>query len=402
MPPKDVATQPGATEGKQPTAPILRPSRREMLESIGKRRVDTFNNEQKQAAREQGREAAAEELITPSGELTGEDDDEDVDNEDRAAERERAKLEQEAADAKALAAKEAKEAKPAKSEIDKQLEADDRVTVIDDPSKYRVRVKVDGEEKEMALADVVRIQQKESAADRRLEQASTMLKAAEAAVADATEAGKAKAERDLKAAQEAKDAAATDFKAQLKDYNDLLYAGKTEEAAEAMVKIMDARDGRSTAATREAPQVVDMKKLKDEVKSELRTESALETFAGAYPEIIANPDLAKIADRHYEAARKEGKSDAEAFKAAGDATRGYVKELAKSLGMAEVKPKTAGRESLEARKAEIDEPETASLGTSLKDATPAESNPRSTIAEMAASRPGAMAHAAAAKRQAGG
>lgn len=390
MPPKDVATQPGATEGKQPTAPILRPSRREMLESIGKRRVETFNKEQK--------EAGSEEFIEVSGELTG-DDDEDVDNEDRAAERERAKLEQEAADAKALAAK---EAKPAKSEIDKQLEADDRVTVIDDPSKYRVRVKVDGEEKEMVLADVVRIQQKESAADRRLEQASTMLKAAEAAVADATETGKAKAERDIKAAQEAKDAAATDFKAQLKDYNDLLYAGKTEEAAEAMVKIMDARDGRSTAATREAPQVVDMKKLKDEVKSELRTESALETFAGAYPEIIANPDLAKIADRHYEAARKEGKSDAEAFKAAGDATRGYVKELAKSLGMAEVKPKTAGRESLEARKAEIDEPETASLGTSLKDATPAESNPRSTIAEMAASRPGAMAHAAAAKRQAGG
>lgn len=396
---KDAATPTGAAEGKQPSAPILRPSRREMLETIGKRRVETFNKEQK--------EAGSEEFITPSGELTGsEENEDDVDAEDRAAERERLKLEQEAADARVEAAK---ETKPAKSELDKQLAADDRITVIDDPSKYRVKVKVDGVEQEMSLADVVRVNQKESAADRRLEQASTVLKAAEAkeaaaatALEAAGEAGKAKAERDLKAAQEAKAVAAVGLKTRLKDYNDLLYAGKTDEAADLMVKIMDEREGRSPAATPEAQPVIDMKKLKDEIKSDLRTESALETFAGAYPEIIANDSLAKYADRLFADAVRAGKSEAEAFKAAGDGTRAWVKDVAKSLGMAESKSITTGRESLDKRKETIDEPESASLGTSLKDTSPQESNPRSVIAEMAANRPGAMAHAAAAKRQAGG
>jgi hypothetical protein len=391
---KDAATPPGAAEGKTPAAPIMKMSRLEMIESIGRTRVETFNREQQ--------EAGSDEVIPITPELRG-DEDEHVDGEgdEAAAEAERARLKAEAAAAAA--------GKKDKSELERQLAADDRVTVIDDPAKYQVKVKVDGVEQTMSLADVVRINQKESAADRRLEQASTMLKAAEAreaaaqaALAAADDANKAKAEREAKAAADAKAAAEVDLKAKLKDYNDLLYAGKTEEAADAMLKIMEAREGRSNA-TRDAPVVIDVQKLKEQVKGELRTESALETFAGAYPEIIANPDLAKIADRHFEAAKKAGKTDAEAFTAAGEATRGYVRDLAKTLGMAEVKPKTAGgRESLEKRKETIDEPETASMGTSLKDTTPQESNPRSVIAEMAASRPGAAAHAAAAKRQAGG
>jgi hypothetical protein len=44
--------------------------------------------------------------------------------------------------------------------------------VIDDPSQYRVRVKIDGQEKELAVADVVTSYQKNEVASERLRQAS--------------------------------------------------------------------------------------------------------------------------------------------------------------------------------------------------------------------------------------
>lgn len=404
---KDAATQPGAAEGTQPTAPILRPSRREAIESIGKRRVENFNKEQK--------EAGSSEFVPVTGELSGDEVDElDADPDDAAVEAERARLkaESERVEAEERAAKE-KAAKAPKTEIDKQLEADDRVTVIDDPSKYRVKLKVDGEDRVVDLADVVRVGQKDAAADRRMEAATALLKTADARVAeadkrlaDANDAEKAKAERDLKAAQEAKEQASKDLTASLKEYNDLLYDGKTEEAAKVMTKILEPVRRSEPAATHEPAKEIDVKALKKEVKAELKqelkSESAMETFAGAYPEIVADQSLAEHADRLFMAAREEGKSEAEAFKAAGDETRAWVKGMAKSLGMDEARTTTTRRESLDKRKETIDEPETASLGTSLKDGSPPEGNPRSTIAEMAAMRPAAMAAAAAAKRQAGG
>lgn len=401
---KDAATPTGAAEGKAPTAteegrPILRQSRAEMMNSIGRRRVENFNREQK--------EAGSDEIIPVTDELKG-DPDEDMDLEDAEADTERARLEAEskAADAAEKAAK--AKAKAEKSEIAKQLEADDRVTVIDDPSKFKVKMKVDGEERLVDLADMTRTAQKEAAADRRLEQAAQMMKAAEAREAEAQaklaavdEVGKAKAERDLKAAQEAKEHTKKSLKEQSVRYGNLLYEGKTEEAAELYAEMMAPLHERSEAPTQAAP-VIDVKALKAEVKQELKTESALETFAGGYPEIVADQHLAAIADSFFDAERRAGKSEAEAFDLAGKATRGYVKDLAKKLGMSEGRTTTTGRESLEKRKETIDEPESASTSVSLKDNSPQEPNARSIIAEMAASRPGSVAAAAAAKRQAGG
>ena len=101
----------------------------------------------------------------------------------------------------------------------------------------------------------------------------------------------------------------------------------------------------------------------------IKLDEALEAFAETYPEIMAEPFLASYADRRYDQARAEGKSEEEALKAAGESTRGYVKSLGRSLGMHE----RAARERREVQGEPLDA--------------------RGVIAEMAASRPGAIAAA---------
>jgi hypothetical protein len=415
---KDAATQTGAADGKdqpaateQPSRPIQRMGRMEMLDSIGRHRNKSFNDEQRQAGSTEFVSEDGHELGVKAGE--GSEDD-DIDHDDVEAEkaRERVVREAEEADKRERAAK----APKATSEIDRQLAEDDRVTVIDDPSKMRVRIKVDGEERLVPLADLVRTGQKEAAADRRLQEASDRIREAEAKEASAKKlleeadtANKAKRERDLKDAQDAKERLKGELKDKARRHAELLYAGETEKAAELYAEMMAPVYERDEVAT-QAPAVDEdaiarrvIEKVRPAVKQDLKSESALETFASSYPEIVAQPHLAAVADRFYADALKAGKSEADAFKEAGDNTRSWVKGVAKELGMSEARTTTTRRESLNQRKErELDEPAVASGGISLQDNAPESPSARSVIAEMAATRPGARAAAEAARRNGGG
>ena len=62
------------------------------------------------------------------------------------------------------------------AQINAQIE---QANVIDDPSKYMVKVKVDGQELEMSLNDVVSGFQRKEASDRRFQEAARLRKEAE-------------------------------------------------------------------------------------------------------------------------------------------------------------------------------------------------------------------------------
>lgn len=410
---ENAATQPGAAEGAQPTdRPIFRPSRQEVIEAIHRKRIDDFNKEQKEAGSDDLLEHSAE-LGRKTDESADEEDQDDVDQDDRAAEEEKKRLEAEAL------AQEDRDSKKAKAEFARQLAEDDRVTVIDDPSKYRVKGKVDGEEVEVSLTDAVRAVQKEKAADRRMEQAALAMKEAERVRAEVDaklkaadeEVSKAKTARDaeaVKVAEAAREKARANLAETVKRHAELLYDGKVEEASKVMQELLEPVYERPTPTPEKAP-AVDVsaitKQVTEAVSKRLKTEGALDAFAKDYPEIIANERLSNMADSFYDAAVKDGKSHEDALKHAGNATRQEVRELAKSLGMSETKPKTTdGRESREKRKGEIDEVEAASSARPLRDtdSEPSTSNARSVIAEMARTRPGAAAAAAAEKARSGG
>lgn len=102
--------------------------------------------------------------------------DEDMDADDVAAEQERARL-QAVADDKAAAA-----SRPAPADADQlQRQVQDAApTVIDNFDNVMVRRKVNGVEEMVPLADVMRTRQKTAAADQRLEEATRLLREAEA------------------------------------------------------------------------------------------------------------------------------------------------------------------------------------------------------------------------------
>jgi len=102
--------------------------------------------------------------------------DEDMDADDVAAEQERARL-QAVADGKAAAA-----SRPAPADEDQlQRQVQDAApTVIDNFDNVVVKRKVNGVEELVPLADVMRTHQKTAAADQRLEEATRLLREAEA------------------------------------------------------------------------------------------------------------------------------------------------------------------------------------------------------------------------------
>src|SRR5438128_2546308 len=100
--------------------------------------------------------------------------DPDADPADAEAEEARKKLEAEAAATDA----------ETKAQIAKQTQTPDEPPLIEDPTKHRVKVRIDGEERIVSLADAVRNYQKDEAADKRLRDATLLLQ----------EAGKARPE----------------------------------------------------------------------------------------------------------------------------------------------------------------------------------------------------------------
>lgn len=272
-----------------------RTSREEAMASIGAKRAEELNTELDKDSQ-----------IEVTASTLDDEDDEDAKAE-RVAEAERKRLEREAAKAESGA------------------DAASRDTIYDfldepDLAKTKVRVKVDGKEEEVVLADALKDVQKLRAASRRLEEAAIVKKEAEdiraAAQAEAAEIKRAAAEEAATGKKETPSKSAG-----FRDAVNLMYEGDQDKGADAFEKAVTEEISRrvNSGAT-----VTD---LTTKVRTQVAWDYALEQFAVDHKDIVGDPRSLKNWQEDLNAVAAESQTPAEAVRKATERFMGWRKSL---------------------------------------------------------------------------
>lgn len=245
-----------------------------------------------------------------------------------------------------------------------------------EPAAPKVHVvKIDGEERQVTDDELVRSYQKNAAADRRLEEASNLLReanerAAQLAAQVVTPAPIAKPETPDK-----------DFQAEVKSVLSKLYEGDEDNAAEALTNLlMKTRGGdQPTPATN-----IDIDQLTVQIQQKMDIEKAFASIQSDYPDLIADPDLEMLTAMKINRAVANGTPRAQAML---DSAAEVYKSVGKvAVGRQSESPKTGTAQRLD-NKRKLDLVKPAS-GVASHHATPTEEDASSVIAEMAARRLG--------------
>lgn len=255
----------------------------------------------------QNDERIAKELGLKIEDIASAETDPDVDPSDAAADAERKRLESEAAAAERQAQLDQQLA-PEKT-ADKPSKPEARV--LEDFDNVMVKTKVDGQEVMRPLAELVRIGQKEAAATQRLAQAAQMRAEAEQMLAKARQTP-----QDTKSDTKTPTPPAGDPVG--KEFLDAMYSGEEDKALAAINKLFG--QGRSESTTPDANAIA------RQVKQQIATDLALESFGSQYPEIVADPYLADVADKFLAAELEQGTPFSKALAKAGDTTRDWLKQ----------------------------------------------------------------------------
>lgn len=276
----DSATQPGATdESKQ-----LDAQAQQEKEAQEKAAAEAAEAERK-AEEEKMRQRAADPRMSMVDEIAARvdagraenmvdvpDDDPEA-RADRDAEEERKRLE---------AAAKAEEEAERKRQLETQT-ADITTLTPDQVGKYKVKQTIDGVEREVPLADVLRDAQKGGAADYRLQKATEVL---ETAVALATEAkGKKEAKDDDKNKSPS-------VEERVKEATDKMLDGDTEGAA----KILSETISQAVAAGRST---VSAEAIAEDVMYRVRAQQAYTTFQTDYKDLVGDKHLAPLVDQEF-------------------------------------------------------------------------------------------------------
>ncbi len=204
-------------------------------------------------------------------------------------------------------------------QVETQLE--DKPTVLADGlEKVMVTVKIDGQERQVSVADMQRDYQKNGAADKRLEEAarqsreaSRLLAEAQARVVSPPVGVAAEGEPSDSTTQA--DAEGDDPKAAAKRIVKALFEGDEDGAIAAVEKIV---------AGRQAPTQPDTQQIALQVKQQMSVESALEQFEKDYPDIVSDPHLDQMTAGFIGAEMEGGKSFIEALAPAAKKTRDWL------------------------------------------------------------------------------
>jgi len=185
----------------------------------------------------------------------------------------------------------------------------------EEPEEQKYRVKVDGEEMEVPLSEILRGYQKDSAASRRLEEAARRQKELDDREA-ALNARQSAVEQKIEPVIESKPVTTEALL-------DAIYDGNRDEAAKLFAEFAKGRE----IAT---PEQIDPTQVAALVKQQIVVEDALDKFAVDYSDVVKDPYLANLADSFLDAELKSGthRTYSEALKAAGDKTRDWVKQIA--------------------------------------------------------------------------
>ena len=263
---------------------------------------------------------------------------------------------------------EATAAEPEQDQLAKQM---DDLLEPDRLDKVKVKVKIDGVESEVTVAEMQRQFQKNGAAERRLEEATRLLhEARQAKPPVGFDSPPAKVET-----QDSPQSADADQKG--KDFLAALFEGDEPKALALLKEI-----GMGRQPEQPTPDVGQLAaQLAPAIKQQLSQESALEKFKVDYADIVADPYLADIADRFFDAEVKEGKTFNQALEEAGKKTRDWLG--AKGV-KAETPNPTIDRNTKLARKEGIDKiPALNTKATTVEEPVPTASD---IIAEMRKAR----------------
>lgn len=211
----------------------------------------------------------------------------------------------------------------------------------------RVRIKIDGVEQIVTVAEMQRQFQKNGAADRRLAEATRLLNEAQLReqqlqTPPAAVAAKGGSDDSTPTPADGDDGGAKAFLSSL-------FEGDEDKAAAALQKLLG---GRSQQAPTQLSEQELAAKLTPVIKQQLVAESALEQFAVDNPDIVQDPYLADMADGFLEAEVEAGKPYVEALGTAAKKTRDWL--ASKGVQPTPTPPPTMDRTTKLERKASID------------------------------------------------
>lgn len=263
------------------------------------------------------------------------------------------------------------------------------------PAAQMVRVKLDGQELDLPIEEVIAGYQKNEVASRRMTEATKKLSDAEARE-------RAIAEREAKiTSPAAPEAGASDkqvstpeqrdetFQAAAKGFIDALYGSDEADAVTKLEALVKAGRGPDT----KAPATPDLEQITAQItpriKQQIEVESALQTFAQEFPEIVADPYLESRNNGFLaEIVQAGGKSPIDSLREAGGKTRDWLKQLTGTAAPAQPSATTTQNPDRLNRKQNLDRVRPASAVQSRATAIPEESPQvrRNTIEEMARAR----------------
>lgn len=254
-----------------------------------------------------------------------------------------------------------------------QTETAPRV-LTDGLDRTMVRVKVDGVEQEIPVADVVRSYQKDAAAQARLNEATRVLDEARRTAAAAIPPA------PVVQPGANTETAATPEPETVKGFVEALFEGDTEKAIEAFAKL-GLNTGRSDGATLDLEQV--QAQLTPAIKQQLIDDSALERFEKDNADLAADPHLVSVTNNFIQDAVNGGTPYAEALEVGAKRTRDWLASIGAAKPGSEPTTSAHQPSKLE-RKAGIDEVQALNrTANTTQDAPVSVSN---TIAEMKKAR----------------
>jgi hypothetical protein len=252
--------------------------------------------------------------------------------------------------------------------------------VLDSPADTFVRVKVEGEEREVPLTDVLRTYQVTTAADKRMQDATRIRQEAEALLQQARQQAQPQAEAEPQSPADAQG-----------------QRGAAESPADLFMKAMDAWADDDPDGARQLlapvfsgrqqptqPTPADPAQLAQAVKTQLAVEAAFEQYQTNYSHIANNPFLDEMTGRFLDEGLDAGQPFGEALTAAAERTKAWVIEQAGTLGGTTTAPAPTAREQRQHNKAGLRELPGAQARAPTH--IPAPESPSDIVAEMRKSR----------------
>jgi hypothetical protein len=284
------------------------------------------------------------------------------------------------------------EKKETKAETAEPLTNQDQInrTLIDDESNTFVRIKVNGVDQEVSIADMKRDAQKVRAATQKFEEAAKLRREAEELAAKAKAPPAAEPDGNPgKETGEAKTTPPDNVSDAVRKVVETFYSGDEAKATEALTELLTKSGRGHAAATQQVTQEgsVDVDAVAARVLEGIERKTALEDFKSNYKDVWSNPMLATAADKELATSLEAGIPFGEALKSAGETVRKMVKEAAVEMGMAQATPnETPPNETKTERKKRIDNVKSSGDTASTSVAEESPQGVSSVIAEMAKSR----------------